>query len=203
MRYTPEHKDKTRQRLLDAGGAIAKKDGFGTTGVDSLMASVGLTSGAFYAHFRSKGALLEAIVDNELGRSIEVFGQQSHERMLQTLDNYLSLAHVEHPELGCALPCLSPEIARAGEHTRQVFEQRLLQLLEAMRPHTGDDSKTWSIVSQVVGAVMLARAMDNKDCRQALLQAVKQQIMLLLPATGPAAPVRSDSSRASPPAHKA
>ena len=76
MRYTPEHKDKTRARLLAVGGSVAKKNGFGSTGVDSLMAAVGLTSGAFYAHFRSKAELLEAIVDQELGRSIEWFANK-------------------------------------------------------------------------------------------------------------------------------
>ena len=39
MRYSPEHKENTRARLLEVGGALAKKDGFGTTGVDSLMAA--------------------------------------------------------------------------------------------------------------------------------------------------------------------
>ena len=38
--------------------SIAKRGGFGTTGVDELMASIGLTGGAFYGHFASKEALL-------------------------------------------------------------------------------------------------------------------------------------------------
>ena len=66
MRYAPEHKEGTRARLVKATGALAKRQGFSGTGIDGLMAAAGLTSGAFYAHFRSKNELLEAIVDNAL-----------------------------------------------------------------------------------------------------------------------------------------
>ena len=51
MRYPQNRKAETRQKLIEKAGALAKKDGFATTGVDGLMASVGLTGGAFYSHF--------------------------------------------------------------------------------------------------------------------------------------------------------
>jgi len=47
MRYPTTHKEETRKKLLANARAIAKKGGFGTTGVDELMASIGLTGGAF------------------------------------------------------------------------------------------------------------------------------------------------------------
>ena len=61
MRYPATHKQDTRARLLKTTGALAKRQGFAGTGVDGLMAAAGLTSGAFYSHFRSKGELLDAI----------------------------------------------------------------------------------------------------------------------------------------------
>ena len=76
MRYSTEHKEGTRQRLLAKTGALVKKKGFAATGVDGLMAAAGLTSGAFYAHFRSKSELLEAIIANELKRSGELFSNK-------------------------------------------------------------------------------------------------------------------------------
>jgi TetR/AcrR family transcriptional repressor of nem operon len=54
MRYSPEHKEETRARLLKTTGSLVKKKGFAATGVDGLMAAAELTSGAFYSHFRSK-----------------------------------------------------------------------------------------------------------------------------------------------------
>ena len=43
MRYSATHKEETRKKLLANAGAIAKKGGFETTGVDELMAGIGLT----------------------------------------------------------------------------------------------------------------------------------------------------------------
>lgn len=183
MRYTPEHKENTRARLLAVGGAVAKKDGFGSSGVDSLMAAVGLTSGAFYSHFRSKAELLDAIIDKELGQSIDLLGTHTREQLLQAAHNYLSLAHVAHPERGCPLPTLSVEVARAREQTRQIFEQRMLQLVAAIQRHVGEQ-QSWVIISQLAGAVMLARAMASEEARKSLLQAVMQQVTGMLSPTG-------------------
>ena len=176
MRYTAEHKKKTRARLLAVGGSVAKKNGFGSTGVDGLMAAVGLTSGAFYAHFRSKAELLDAIVDQELGSSIEWFANKDPEQLLQALRGYLSLGHVTHPERGCPLPSLSAEVARADEQTRQTFERRLQELVAALQHHVADAQTAWAIVAQVSGAVMLARAMASEEARQQLLDGVLRQV---------------------------
>lgn len=51
MRYSATHKEETRNKLLANARAIAKKGGFETTGIDDLMAGIGLTGGAFYGHF--------------------------------------------------------------------------------------------------------------------------------------------------------
>ena len=56
MRYSAEHKQQTREKLLHSSGALAKAGGFATTGVDGLMKAIGLTGGAFYSHFPSKNA---------------------------------------------------------------------------------------------------------------------------------------------------
>ena len=112
MRYSSEHKEETRTRLLKATGALVKEKGFAATGVDGLMAAAELTSGAFYSHFRSKSDLLEAIVESELKRSTDLFSNKSLEQGIAAIEGYLSQAHVEHPESGCVVPSLAPEIAR-------------------------------------------------------------------------------------------
>ena len=69
MRYSASHKEQTRQRLIESSGAIAKRGGFATTGVDGLMKAIGLTGGAFYSHFPSKGDLFTEVVRRELSQS--------------------------------------------------------------------------------------------------------------------------------------
>lgn len=180
MRYSPEHKEDTRARLLATTGALVKKKGFAATGVDSLMAAAGLTSGAFYSHFRSKSELLEAIIANELKRSGELFSNKSLEQTLTAIEGYLSPAHIAHPESGCAVPPLAAEIARAGESTQQVFEQGIVELKQNIRKLVSDDATAWAIIAQLVGAVMVARGLPSERTRNALLKGVAQQVRQML-----------------------
>ena len=53
-RYGTEHKQATRQRIIETAGRWLKRDGIDGSGVATLMADAGLTNGAFYAHFPSK-----------------------------------------------------------------------------------------------------------------------------------------------------
>lgn len=174
MRYSPDHKKNTRARLLEVGGALAKKDGFGTTGVDSLMAAVGLTSGAFYSHFSTKTKLLEAIVENELTRSVNLFADKTDAQVIAALESYLSISHVNNPAEGCAVTALSAEVARSNSETKQTFERMMLQLKTVVQSHTVDENAAWAMIAQLVGAVMIARAMATEDSRKSLLGAVMQ-----------------------------
>lgn len=172
MRYPTTHKQDTRARLLKTTGALAKRQGFAGTGVDGLMAAAGLTSGAFYSHFRSKSELLEAIVHNELQRSGKLFHGKSRKQLLRIVEGYLSPAHIEQPETGCAIPALAGEVARANDATRLAFEQGVVALKDSMATATGSEAEAWSVVAQLVGAVALARAMPSAEVREALLEGV-------------------------------
>jgi TetR/AcrR family transcriptional repressor of nem operon len=55
-RYGKQHKEATRSRIIEAAGRRLKHDGIDGSGVTALMADAGLTNGAFYAHFASKGS---------------------------------------------------------------------------------------------------------------------------------------------------
>lgn len=180
MRYSSDHKEGTRTRLLKATGALVKKQGFAATGVDRLTAAAGLTSGAFYSHFSSKSELLEAIIENELRRSIALFSNKPLDAILPVIEGYLSQAHVAHPESGCAVPSLAPEIARASESTQRVFERGVIEIKEQIRNLVKDDAKAWSIIAQLAGAVMIARGMPSEQAREALLKGVSQQVKQIL-----------------------
>lgn len=180
MRYSAKHKQETRERILDKAGALAKQKGFGTTGVDSLMAAAGLTAGGFYAHFKSKSELLSALIDRELGRSRAMFEVDSDAALAKAVQMYLSLGHVEHPQLGCPLTSLSSEIARADDAVRQTFETRLLEIQQIVRARTKDDAEAWSLIAQAVGAVTLARAMRSRAARKSLLDGVSHSLLQVL-----------------------
>ena len=180
MRYKPEYKQQKRQELLNITGQIAKKNGFAATGVDGLMKAAGVTSGAFYSHFSSKQDLLKALVEYELQQSFNMWQSNPHHNAADwinfELDRYLTPSHLEHPEQGCVLPTLATEVARADDTIKQAYEKELLRGHALFSAHLASEEKAWAIMSQLVGAVLIARAMHDPELQKSILQANKMVI---------------------------
>ncbi|BCD85448.1 TetR family transcriptional regulator [Pseudomonas solani] len=188
MRYSPTHKEETRQKLLESSGSIAKAGGFSSTGVDALMKAIGLTGGAFYSHFPSKDDLFTAIVERELSRSLigqvaqgEGFDQA---RLQRCLEHYLSMAHVHNAEGGCAIPALGAEIARADLPVRETAEHWMLQLQQAWAEILEDGELAWAVISQCVGALVIARMLASESRQEEVLSAGRTLLMQALERRG-------------------
>ena len=179
MRYTKTHKEETRRRLLDSSRAMVKKDGFDATGVDALMAAIGLTSGAFYSHFPSKLDLLQAVIDEEVAHSIALLDGDAEGGLAaarKKVGKYLSDAHALHPEAGCVLPALGAEIGRSEEAVKAVVEGGLKRIHESWRLQLDDADGAWALMAQCVGALILARAVKTARTRGEILGANKRQL---------------------------
>ena len=59
----PRDPERTRERLLQAAFREVYSSGFQSAGLDTILASAGVTKGALYYHFKSKEALGYAIVE--------------------------------------------------------------------------------------------------------------------------------------------
>lgn len=175
MRYSATHKEETRQKLLESSGAIAKRGGFSTTGVDGLMKAIGLTGGAFYSHFPSKNDLFTAIVQRELSQSLIGHVARgdgfSRDKLERCLDRYLSMAHLQNPDTGCAIPALGAEIARADISVREEAEHWMLQLQRAWAEILEDGELAWALLSQCVGALVVARMLAREETQAEVLDA--------------------------------
>ena len=185
MRYSKTHKEETRRKLIDSSRALVKKGGFEATGVDALMAAIGLTSGAFYSHFPSKQALLEAVIEEEIQASLAMLDAasgQGPEQLTKTLRRYLSTSHALHPECGCVLPALGAELAREGAQVRQVVERGLSSMHANWAAKLHDADAAWAVLSQCVGALVLARSVKSERARTEILEANRRHLELLLQA---------------------
>ena len=173
MRYSSSHKQETRQRLVESSGAIAKRGGFATTGVDGLMKAIGLTGGAFYSHFPSKNDLFTEVVRRELSQSpiLAREGGLTRQTLERCLDSYLSLAHLYNPEAGCAIPALGAEIARADIQVREEAEHWLSTLQQAWASALGDGQLAWALIAQCVGALVVARMLASEETQREVLDA--------------------------------
>ena len=178
MRYKPGHKEEKRKELLKASGALVKQNGFAATGVDALMQAAGVTSGAFYSHFSSKSELLKALVESELLASREMWEGNPHETAEEwinfELDRYLNMGHVRHPEAGCVLPSLGAEIARADISVRERYEEELRKGQAGLARQLGSDNLAWAFICQLVGALLIARAMPGEASQRTVIDASRR-----------------------------
>ncbi len=201
MRYTSDHKEKTRIKILEAAATLFRRQGFHATGVDKVMAEAGLTPGGFYAHFDSKDSLL--------AETLEHFAQSTGTTLLRGLtdcsdagtdsefahvpasekdsaramiDRYLAAAHCAQPDKGCPIPTLAAEVCRAGEAPRRVFERLIARLIARMKAQlrTGEkeSSKTKqedaiAMIALCVGGITMARAVANPEFADEILAACR------------------------------
>lgn len=172
MRYSPKHKEASRARLIEAGAALAKQSGFANTGMDALTAAAGVTTGAFYSQFRSKPEFLHAIVEHEMSKVLATVEHRSKDDLVAALRSYLSTMHADHPELGCPVPALGAEIARADVATRQMFEDLIKRFQASLANVLHDDEAAWTLGCAAIGAVLVARAMATPGQRSEVLRSV-------------------------------
>ena len=59
--------ERTRERLLQAAFCEIYRSGFQSAGLDTILASAGVTKGALYYYFKSKQALGYAVVEEVIG----------------------------------------------------------------------------------------------------------------------------------------
>jgi len=194
MRYGPDHKEAARKKILSAVGRVFRRHGYDGIGVDGLAKEAGVTSGAFYGHFSSKGDAFEAAALAglvELRQAVERYQTDGAADWLgRFVDFYLSTKRTCELGESCALQSLTPEVARAGRNTRVSYEAELLRVVEAAA--AGLPGKTpaarrklaWTVLAALSGGVTLARAADDAKVGLQIAAALKATIDSLVAAAG-------------------
>ena len=182
-RYTAEHKSQSRDRVVAEAAKAIREQGPQGISVAGVMGAAGLTHGAFYAHFPSRDALLAAGVEqmfqDSRGRLEASQAETSDARsaLNSYIRFYLSRSHRDARTTGCPLPFLSAGAPRLTGETRERFAagvqgltDRIAGLLEAMGQPEPQMLAT-SVLSEMVGAVSLARAEPDAARSDAILVA--------------------------------
>jgi TetR/AcrR family transcriptional repressor of nem operon len=177
MRYSKDHKKATRQRILEAAGRRFKQDGIDGAGVAAVMSDVGLTNGAFYAHFASKEDLVANVLADQLHAQRHSFdAHPSDRRGLEAfIRSYLSPQHRDESADGCPSAALLDEIARRPAATRQVFTDELLGVIDdiaaRLDPTDAEAARTdaLTLFGLMLGTLQLARALTDRDLSDQLL----------------------------------
>ena len=179
MRYANEHKQETRQRIIEAAGRRLKRDGIDGSGVATLMADAGLTNGAFYAHFTSKDSLVAiAIADqlHTLHANIVAQAAPGPVGLEQIVRWYLSARHRDNPGDGCPNAALLDEIGRCADATRQAYTDGVLVVIDGLAARMAPEDppsarvKALSLLGLMAGTLQLTRALTDRQLSDALLE---------------------------------
>jgi len=182
-------KEQTRERILRAAARAIRKHGYEGLGVADVMRDAGLTHGGFYAHFPSREALLAAAAEQAGLESAETFSRalakaKPGEELNALVDIYLADSHVTAAEqgLGCAIAAAGSEVPRQCADVRRAVTRRIKDLigtLERQLPDWGKPAahdKAMAVVATMVGALMLARAVDEASLSKGIRKAARELI---------------------------
>jgi TetR/AcrR family transcriptional repressor of nem operon len=188
MRYQPGHKVEIRQKIVKDASRRVRAEGITGAAVSAVMRDAGLTHGGFYKHFGSKDELLMESLSEAFQEIADRLARATQESRPGTewraiVKAYLSPEHCDHPERGCPLTALAPELARADKATRaRIFEElkkyksRILQFMPGQR--TADKERAFfSIFSTMVGAIEIARMLPEPAMREKVLVSARDLLL--------------------------
>ncbi|HEY4354851.1 MAG TPA: helix-turn-helix domain-containing protein [Acidobacteriaceae bacterium] len=175
MRYPAEETAAKHERIVKEASRLFQERGFEHVTVGEVMKAAGLTHGAFYAHFGSKQELQEAAV--AYGQKLSVDRVRSHgaTRKGQSAyaDMYLNPRHRDNPGNGCTMAALGQEVGRSTPELKAAFERGLEEILSA---RGSDRENAIFQTAALLGAVVLARAVQNPQLSGEILKSVRQKL---------------------------
>jgi len=188
-RTAARSKEASHDRIVEAAARAIRRSGYDGTGVADIMKDAGMTHGGFYAHFPSREAMLVEAADRAGSESVALLARiaatvpppQALHAMLQA---YLSKAHVEGVETGCATAALGSEMPRQGPEVRRAATRRIKEMIDLVARQLPDWGQPGAhehalvIVAAMVGALMLARAVDDPRLSDALRAAALNHFSL-------------------------
>lgn len=187
MRYSAEHKQETRRRILAAAGRDFRKQGFSLAGIDGLARGAGVTSGAFYGHFRSKVEAFRAALSGgltELRLGIEQCQAQADEKWVEALAEFYFTTRVTCDLAeGCALPSLSADVARSDAKTKATFQKEFQAIVAALaqglpgRDANDREARALVMTALFAGGVTLARSVRDKALRDRIARVLRDAVV--------------------------
>ena len=185
MRVSKEQAAENRARILAETARMIREAGIGGVGVDALTRAAGLTHGSLYSQFGSK----ERLVAEALAQALENSGDKTRKELAAggslatVVARYLSPAHRDAPGGGCALAAIGPEAARQGSAVRQAFTRgvrgfaaRLAAVMPSSSGAQPPEDAALATVATLVGALILARAVDDPELSDRILAASARRL---------------------------
>jgi TetR/AcrR family transcriptional regulator, transcriptional repressor for nem operon len=185
MGHSRAEKADSHDRIVQVAAARFRENGVDRVGVADLMKDAGLTHGGFYRHFASRDELVAEAVDRALhegARAVDAVAHISKSPLAAVVDAYLSAGHRDNLATSCAVTTLAADVARGNDRARGAYARqvgRYLELLTKLIPGVGQRSrrkKAIAALSTLVGAVSIARAVNDKKLSLEILSSAADEL---------------------------
>jgi len=181
MRVSKEQAAKNRERILDAASRLIRERGISGAGVDALTEAAGMTHGSLYSQFGSKERLVEEALDHALAGSAQATDGAA--TLADLASGYLSMAHRDTPGRGCPLAALCCEMPHQSRPVRERFTAGLRGMIRQLSARMDSalnqrqrDQAAVAMAASLIGAVVLARAVNDPKFSQDILRATKNRL---------------------------
>ncbi|WP_201839107.1 TetR/AcrR family transcriptional regulator [Microvirga zambiensis] len=191
MRVSRVQAEENRQTVINVASRLFREHGFDGIGLKDLMEGAGLTQGAFYKQFESKDDLAaqasRRALENALGRWSAAAQANPQDPLGAVVAFYLSMGHRAERMDGCPVIALGSDAARQGADVKASFEAGIRDYLEMLGGWIGEaggekvggqpGGKAMAILSTMVGAVVLSRAVNDEQMSKRFLQAAAESVL--------------------------
>jgi TetR/AcrR family transcriptional regulator, transcriptional repressor for nem operon len=200
VRVSREQMAENRRRIVEAASRLFREKGFDGIGIDGIMKEAGLTHGGFYGHFESKDDLI-AHACAHASAAADYSWASAPDPVPVLATAYLSPDHCANPADGCLLAALGSEIPRQDGGARRAFTEDLRARVDQLtsllpgRSRAARREKAIATWAGLVGAMVLARAVDDASFSDEILKAGVAAFGAKPPAGDGSAPPKAVRSR--------
>ncbi|MGO8866734.1 MAG: TetR/AcrR family transcriptional regulator [Alphaproteobacteria bacterium] len=186
MRVSRIQAAENRETVINVASRLFREHGFDGIGLKDLMEGAGLTQGAFYKQFASKDDLAaqasRRALESAFHRWSAAAAANPQDPLGAVIAFYLSMAHCAERMDGCPVVALGSDAARQGADVKASFEAGIREYLELLGRWVGDgdepSGKAMAILSTMVGAVLLSRAVNDERLSKRFLQAAAESVLM-------------------------
>jgi TetR/AcrR family transcriptional regulator, transcriptional repressor for nem operon len=172
---------ENREAILTNAARLFREKGVPGVGVDALAEAAGMTHGSLYSQFGSKDKLLAESLEHGFARTGELATQIKS--AAESIALYLTPGHRDNPGRGCFMAALGGDMPRQSVEVRKAFTKvvkgntaRLADKL-AKGSSAQRQDQMLATVASMVGAMVLARAVDDREFSDRILSATRSKLL--------------------------
>jgi TetR/AcrR family transcriptional repressor of nem operon len=183
MGHSQEEKEKNHRQIVEVAAQKMRESGTEGPGVAEIMQAAGLTHGGFYKHFDSRDDLVAEAVEAAIAEGREGFEEATAgaaDPLAAFAEWYLSTTHRDDPGSGCAVVALGSDAARSDPRVRAAYRGQVESYLAHMEELLGGGPEARreaiAAVTSMVGALLIARAVDDEALSEEILREARASI---------------------------